>query len=310
MKNLKIIVAAACIVAAFFIYLFIPNRISLKGDYYVAKESNGVTRAMLSIQYWDKWMPYKKIEGHTFIFDKGSLEVLASFVSSARTNYLLDGVYAHVNFLAVSAGKDSTLIRYDAEVYNAYFSPIKRIQNYQTAQKINTQLQIILNAAGKSFSTHKGIYGFDIKETQAKDSLLITTEKVFADTPSTAQVYDLIHQLEIHIKTNKGNIQGDPMVNMTKTADNKINTVVAFPIAQTISETALIRIKKIAFRNVLTAAVNGNQMKSNWALEAMLLYQNDKSMNATFMPFVVYNNNRLVEKDPNKWVSSIYYPIQ
>lgn len=106
----------------------------------------------MEIQYWDKWMPYKKIEGHSFIYDNGQMEVVEAFISSAKTRFLLDDVTAPVIFSAVDAGKDSSFIRYECIIDNRNILPNKRVHNYLVSQKIKQQLDPILLAAKNYFS--------------------------------------------------------------------------------------------------------------------------------------------------------------
>ena len=152
MKYLKITGSILAIAFFYFIYLYIPNRIVIAGNDYIPKLKDTNKRDILEIQYWDKWMPYKKIDGHSFIFEEGKMEVGDAFLSSAKCIYSIDDVYAPVIFSSVEAGNDSTLFRYESNIFNRYFSPIKRVHNYLIAKKIEKQLVPIMAAAKKYYS--------------------------------------------------------------------------------------------------------------------------------------------------------------
>jgi hypothetical protein len=61
--------------------------------------------------------------------------------------------------------------------------------------------------------------------------------------------------------------------------------------------------------NLLSVKVQGDQAKVNQAFEATKQYITDKQKYSPAMPFVIYNTNRLLEKDPTRWKSTISYPI-
>jgi hypothetical protein len=153
MKYLKITASILAFAFVYFTYLYIPNKIILAGNDYIPNKIDSNKKNFLEIQYWDQWMPYKKIEGHSFIFDNGKMEVGDAFLSSAKCIYTIDDVYVPVIFTSVDAGNDSSLIRYECNLYNRYFSPVTRIQNYFIAKKIQQQLIPIMTAAKKYYSS-------------------------------------------------------------------------------------------------------------------------------------------------------------
>jgi len=113
----------------------------------VRQPGNLVTNAFMSIQYWDKWMPHKKIEDHTFILSQGKLEVHASFLSAIKCFYTLNEMSGPVTYSAIDAGGDSTMLRYEANINNKIISPIGRINNYFDSKKMKVQLDSTLIAA-------------------------------------------------------------------------------------------------------------------------------------------------------------------
>jgi len=308
-KHFKLIIAVAGSALFLFIYLFIPNRIIVNDNIIVNQSGTAVTRGFVQIQYWDKWMPHEAIEGHSFILSKGKLEINASFIASVKANYTNDDFTAGVTFSAIDAGKDSTLMRYEAEVDNRHLSPITRIQNYVAAQQLKATLKHILSAASSYYSSTKGIYGFEIKESKVKDSTLVSTYKTFADTPTIAQQYALIQILRDHIQKYNGIIHGDPMVNITRISNQEVYTQVAIPLAADIPVAANVQIKKMVLGNILETKVLGGQRVINAAFEANAAYLSDHLRSSPAIPFVMYHTNRLAEKDEKKWESTIYYPV-
>ncbi len=309
MKYFKEIIAVIVIIAFLFIYLFIPNTITISENAIATQTGTGVVRSFIQIQYWDRWMPKKGIEGHSFLWEDGKLTINASFIASVKATFEKEGFDAPVTFSAIDAGKDSTLIRYEAIIDNRHISPVTRINNYLESRKLKTQLAKILKAATSYYSTSKGVYGFDIVITQVKDSTLVTTQKNFTDTPTLQQLYTLVDLLDKHIAIHKGIKHGDPMVNITRLGDNTIYTQVAYPLAYDIPGTNNIIIKKMRLGNIIEVKVNGNQQKIDMAFLETENFMQDKQKTAPAMSFIMYNTNRLNQPDANKWVSTIYYPI-
>jgi hypothetical protein len=309
MKYLKIILAIVLSAAFLFIYLFIPNRIVVSDNIYIPQAGSSVTRGFVQIQYWDKWMPRKTIQGHSFIWEDGELEINAAFIASVKSRFSKEDFEAGVIFSAVDAGKDSSLVRFEAEVDNRHLSPLTRIHNYVEAQKLKIQLNKVIRAASAYYSSTKGIYGFEIIESKVKDTTLITTQQNFPDTPSLVQQYKMIDLLLNHIKKHNGIIHSEPMVNITRLGDKEVFTQVGFALAADIPAGDQMAIKKMVLGNILETKVIGGQRKINAAFEANKLYLSDHLRTSPAMPYVTYNTNRLLEKDESKWQSTIYYPV-
>lgn len=309
MKYLKIILAIVLSAAFLFIYLFIPNNIIVSDNVYVTQAGSSVTRSFVQIQYWDKWMPHKSIEGHSFIWEDGALEIHTSFIASVKANFTKEGFESAIIFSAVDAGKDSSLVRFEAEVDNRHLSPITRLHNYVEAQKLKKQLNIVIKTAAAYYSTSIGVYGYNIVRTRVKDTTLISTQQNFADTPSLVQQYAMMEKLIKHIQKYNGIIHGDPMVNITRVSETEVYTQVAFPLAADIPPGDQIVIKKMVLGNILETRVEGGQHKINEAFEANRNYISDHLTSSPAIPFVTYNTNRLKETDQSKWISTIYFPI-
>jgi hypothetical protein len=309
MKYFKEILAVLVIIAFLFVYLFIPNTITISENAIATQTGTGVVRSFMQIQYWDRWMPKKAIEGHSFIWEDGKLTINASFIASVKASFEKEGFDAPVTFSAIDAGKDSTFIRYEAVIDNRHLSPITRINNYLESRKLKTQLDKILKAASSYYSTSKGVYGFDIKITRVKDSTLITTQKNFTDSPSLKQIYSLVDLLDKHILANKGIKHGDPMVNITRLGDKTVYAQVAYPLASDIPGSNDIIIKKMRLGNIIEVKVTGNQRKVDKAFLEAENFMQDKQKTSPAMSFIMYNTNRLAQPDANKWISTIYYPI-
>jgi len=204
---------------------------------------------------------------------------------------------------------NNSFIRFETSMNNIGWSPFARVEYFFFAKTIQNKLNKVLTAASNYFNYNKGVYGFDIVETKVKDSSYLAIDQTLTDTPSLVQIYQMVDQLTAYINTQNGKAKGDPMVNITKAEENEIYIQVAIPLERDIPVNGDFSIKKMVLGNLLSVKVQGDQAKVNQAFEATKQYITDKQKYSPAMPFVIYNTNRLLEKDPTRWKSTISYPI-
>ena len=152
MKYIKLFLIITITFFVILVYLVIPNKIVVSSNNFVHQPGNVVSNAFMSIQYWDKWMPRKSIEGHTFILEQGKLEVNESFLSAIKCFYTINEMSGPVTYSAIDAGGDSTMLRYEVTINNKFIFPLQRINNYLDSKKMKVQLDITLEAAKKFYS--------------------------------------------------------------------------------------------------------------------------------------------------------------
>ena len=291
-----------------FVYLFIPSRIVLSGSAVAHQSGNAVIRGFKQLDHWGEWLPAKDAISNTPYINQSSFKITASSIATVNGQCSLNEINVPLLFAVESIGRYSAAFEYEATLNNKFMSPWKRITNYFLALTLKKELNKITNQAANYYSTTKANYGFEIIEDRVKDSLLVTTEKDFTDTPSTAQVYSLISEVAQYVEKNNGLIQGYPMVNVTK-LDKTIFTQVGLPIQKQIPTNDKFLLKKMVLGNILKVKVVGDQNEVNKALLATENYIHDNLRTSPAMPFVKYANNRLLMQDASKWVSFIYYPI-
>lgn len=292
----SILVLLLLILAA--VYIIIPNQMSIKGSQMVYQPASSVIRAMMQTSGWSAWMP-KEV----------SLKVRGSLVATIEADLNQEGIDVPVLFSIENGEGKNAYIRYETSMDQIGWSPITRIQYYLFAKRIAHQLDLVIEAAAAHYNFSKGIYGFDIVETKVKDSSYLATDQTLTDTPSIVQIYQMVDQLTAFIKVQKGKEKGAPMVNITRLDANQVYTQVAIPLERDIPVTGAFHIKKMVLGNMLSVSVQGDQAKVHAAFEATKLYINDKQKYSPAIPFVIYNTNRLLEKDPNRWTSTINYPV-
>jgi hypothetical protein len=280
------------------VYVFIPSEMSIKGSKMVYQPSSSVTRAMTQISKWPEWMPKEIV-----------LKANSTLVATIDAELSQDGIQVPVVFSIENGEGNNSFIRYETSMNNIGWSPIERIQYALFARKIKHQLDLVLAAATAHYNYNKGVYGFDIVETKVKDSSYVAIDQTLTDTPSLVQIYQMVDQLAAFINTQKGKAIGDPMVNITRVEAKEVYIQVAIPLERDIPVNGAFSIKKMVLGNLLSVKVQGDQAKVNEAFEATKQYITDKQKYSPAIPFIIYNTNRLLEKDSSRWISTISYPI-
>ena len=298
MRKIVVLLSTILVLSLLAIYLLVPKLLIIKGTQVVNQSAPSVIRGMMQVNKWSEWMPKET-----------SLSVTGTMVATIQTELALDAIKIPVEFSIIDDTSTNAIIGFETSMNNNHWSPIARIQNYLFAKKIQGQLDLILSAAGNYYNTVKGVYGFDIQETNVQDSSLITLDQVLMDTPSLVQLYEMIAQLEQQIASQNGKVKNDPMVNITRINENEVFTQVAIPIEKDIQVKPPFILKKMVLGKLLSVSVIGDASVVNNALIAAKQYLGDKQRTSPAIPYVIYNTNRIKEPDAQKWKSTINYPV-
>jgi len=298
MRKIVLLLTTILVLSVVAIYLLVPKQFIIKGSQTVNQSAPSVIRGMMQTNKWSEWMPKET-----------KLNLTGTMVATIQTELILDEVKVPVEFSIIDDTSANAIIGFETSMEQTNWSPIARVQNYLFAKKIQGQLDLILAAAGNYYNTVKGVYGFDIQETNVQDSSLIALDQVLMDTPTLVQIYDMITQLEQHIIAQNGKIKNDPMVNITRINEDEVFTQVAIPIEKDIQVNSPFTLKKMVLGKLLSVTVIGDAATVNNALIATKQYLGDKQRTSPAIPYVIYNTNRIKEPDAQKWKSTINYPV-
>ena len=298
MRKIVLLLTTILVLSVVAIYLLVPKQFIIKGTQAVNQSAPSVIRGMMQTNKWSEWMP-----------KEARLNVTGTMVATIQTELILDEVKVPVEFSIIDDTSTNAIIGFETSMEQTNWSPIARVQNYLFAKKIQGQLDLLLAAAGNYYNTVKGVYGFDIQETNVQDSSLIALDQVLMDTPTLVQIYDMITQLEQHIIAQNGKIKNDPMVNITRINEDEVFTQVAIPIEKDIQVKPPFTLKKMVLGKLLSVTVIGDAATVNNALIATKQYLGDKQRTSPAIPYVIYNTNRIKEPDAQKWKSTINYPV-
>ena len=298
MRKIVLLLTTILVLSVVAIYLLVPKQFIIKGTQAISQSAPSVIRGMMQTNKWSEWMP-----------KEAKLNLTGTMVATIQTELILDEVKVPVEFSIIDDTSANAIIGFETSMEQTNWSPIARVQNYLFAKKIQGQLDLILSAAGNYYNTVKGVYGFEIQETNVQDSSLIALDQVLMDTPTLVQIYDMVAQLEQHIIAQNGIIKNDPMVNITRINKEEVYTQVAIPIEKDIQVKPPFTLKKMVLGKLLSVAVIGDAATVNSALVATKQYLGDKQKTSPAIPYVIYNTNRMKELDSQKWKSTINYPV-
>jgi hypothetical protein len=308
MNYSKLIALLLITSVVYFIYLFIPNTLTISESAITKQAGNTVLRGFMQFETWEKWLTKKEKDSNSYSLANGVVKIKSSFVSNVYCDYIIKDKNIPLTFTIESIGKDSSKIEFQLSIDNKTLLPWQRVANYFLAQSVDAALTHTINQAIKYYTTTIANYGFDIKEEKIKDPLIVSTEKYYTDTPTVAQVYGMVDQLKQYVTSKKGVTIGDPMVYIARDKE-RVYLQVAYPLEKEIPIGPLFDVRKIKVKNLVSIKVIGNDQIAYKAKYEAENYIHDQSKFAPIMPYIIYNTNRLTEKDSSKWMSTIFYPI-
>lgn len=183
-------------------------------------------------------------------------------------------------------------------------------QLYAATKKINQDLETILNALQRFYSSEENIYGIRIQKEHVADSMLISTSLTTKGYPSTAQIYELIDKLKAHAATHAASQTGLPMLNITTFDSLRFLTRVALPLNKKLSdEGAIVYRWMLGGGNIIVTEVKGGPGRINQAFNELENYVQDHERVAPAIPFQSLVTDRRKEPDSSKWITKVYWPV-
>jgi hypothetical protein len=205
--------------------------------------------------------------------------------------------------------QDSVSLNWDILISTSY-NPFKRLQLYFKSKEINSDVNSLLQKANLYYSDLKNVYGFKIEKNRVVDSFLISTFINTNTIPTTAQIYALIDDLKVYVKTKSAKETGLPMLNIFTSDSVTFTTRVAIPVNVLLDSKGNITYNKmLGGGNILVAEVKGGMAEINKALQQMELYIRDYNRMSPAMPYQSLITDRRIVTDSSKWITKIYYPV-
>ena len=306
----KVVAALGLIMLAIgFLYIFIPNIITLKSSAAIKVTPKGLHRVLLDKQSMAKWWP-GNISNDSFYFNGRSYQIYDNTISLMPIN-IIENNEAIINssLLIIKIETDSVKLEWLGNYITSY-NPINRLSAYFKAKDINNDMNTILQKIQQNYSLPKNIYNCTIKEEQVVDANLISTFGKCKDYPSNTFIYSLINKLDVYANQQQTKITGYPMLNIESTDSANYLVRVAVPLEKVIPQSGDILQKRMLQNgNLLVTEIKGGNFKTSEAYKQIIIYANDYERNTPAIPFYSLITNRLKETDSTKWITKIYCPV-
>jgi hypothetical protein len=218
-----------------------------------------------------------------------------------------DSLPGRMNMVLIET--DSMLVSWDAELVCGA-NPFKRLSQYRRAGVFIQDMDSILIALKKFFENNENIYGFSVRETIVKDSVLITTRRVFTHKPGVQEIGNMIQQLKKYIAANKAVEKNYPMLNVIQIRESEYETQVAIPVDRKLPETKDF-IPKFLLKGgkILETEITGGLFTVEKAFREFENYKADYQYSSPAIPFQLLISDRAMEPDTTKWITRLYYPV-
>ena len=306
-----ILVILSCFTA--FVYVFIPNGMTISRDISVKANREGLYRNLSDEKNWSEWWPGNK----TGPDSSGNYELgynNAVYAVKDRTILSIivtirDRPEVKTELTLIAKNLDSSELHWQASI-PATYNPLKRLQIYFKANKISNDIASLLKKMQSFFSETKNVYGYDIRHELVKDSILVSTYKESKGYPSTEFIYDLIDQLKKYISSHSAKETGAPMLNINSKDSVNYTTRVAIPVDKKLPTSGNISYKwMLGGGNIFVVDVPGGPFAINKAFEQLENYVQDHRRTPPAIPFQSLVTDRSKMADTSKWITRIYYPV-
>jgi hypothetical protein len=290
-------------------YVFVSNTKTIQSAEKITVPVNSLVRGMCDTSKWMEWWPGTRNANGSLHYYKVDISNLRPQVFSVKFS---EGKFPDTvegSFEFGSLGLDSSTISYKLTYTNKAYDPVSKWMHYLKYYRHHTMMSRILQKASVYYSNTLNIYGISIIPGYVKDSSLISTKKIYPDTPSNSAVYDLINKLRIHIKKYDGIITDSAMLNITRLNEHEVQAMVAFPLIRDIPGSNDVVVKKMILGKLLQADVNGGTESIEKARTSLKHFLEDYQMSSPAIPFETLLTNRLEEEDHSKWKTRLNYPV-
>jgi DNA gyrase inhibitor GyrI len=287
-------------------YILVPAKINLSQSVSINCTHGAANRYLVNDSNWAKWWPQNTtlpFRYKEYIFQPNQRMFDAIEVGIAGEDITINS-----RIILIPQFKDSVNIQWLLE-YKTGNNPFTRVNRYRQAEKLSRHLNSILTQLKMFLEKPEKVYGITVNKTIVKDTLLISTKKVFTAHPSTQDIYNLINKLKMYIQQQGARETGYPMLNIQQKSGGHYETMVAIPVNKVIKQQNDMVQKNLVQGNILVAEVRGGEHTVNNAFSQMENYLTDHHYESPAIPFYSLVTNRLTETDTTKWITRIYYPV-
>ena len=302
-----LIIVVICVAG---IYIFIPARITVSTVRYVKAYHNTVLKFQTDKTIMNNWFQSvsgKTENGYQYKVFTYNIEKTVSNITgfTVKSNTLdLKG-----NLISLNIYLDSSAIQCVTEI-EAGLNPLGRISKYREAIQLKESMTGLMDQLKMFLDNSSGIYGINVKETQLKDSVLITSKILTVKYPTVEEIYQQVKKLSDYASSKNATIQNSPMLFVNKIDDIHYQSMIGIPINKVIEQTNDMRIKRMPYKgNIFVTEIKGGPSVIQKSFEQLNTYLLDSKRVSPAIPFEMMITDRSKETDTTKWITRWYYPV-
>lgn len=318
MKKLLLILLVLLIIGVSAVYILIPSQITIGEIRYINCPSTTAIRNIHKINNWSQWWPsssntpiaVKKNNDSLHQYNGNDYKVIAfhdlgADISIQNMSYISNGRIA-----CMSLPSDSSALYWQSD-FPATNNPFKRVTQYFEATSLKANMGNVLDSLGAYLEQDQNTYGFHIRRSTLRDSIVLVTRAVSPAYPDTKFIYGLIGNLKNYINAQSARPTSYPMLNISPGEKGEYEVMVAFATDKGVKTNNQF-FTKFFQRNenkVLTVEVTGGNNKVIEGHRAIKQYMLDHHISTPVKPFEYLVTDRSLDPDTSRWVTVINYPV-
>lgn len=311
MKKPVLLVLGLLLIAFISVYFIVPQNITANALRSVDGTDVNVSRFIIQNRAWKKWWPGKKDAADSNRFSYNNIDyTLKNLTNSYAEVLITDGelqLESKIRYSTIEEG--ATEVSWNATMLSS-LNPFARISEFVKIKSIQKDMEAILLDFKKFIEADINAYGIHVKLSKVKDPVMLATNTISKNYPSTETVYALIDKLRKQANAQNATETNKPMLNIHRTDEDEYQVMVALPINKVITPTPGFAINRmLKGGNILETEVKGGRNTIDNAFNQMKAYTKDHHLIAPAMPFESIVTDRVAEKDTAKWVTKVYFPI-
>lgn len=232
----------------------------------------------------------------------------AYFSNSATIDLVQNRDTIKTNLLMLALGKDSMAFSW-GYTFPANNNPINRLLLYFKAKKIKNIFDETFINIKRLATDEKNISGLTVERQIVVDTFFIAQKFKSTVYPTTAQIYQIIDNLQNYLTEQKAAETGYPMLHIRKIDSVHYEAMAALPTNKMLAGNGDIEFKRMVRGVILMAEVKGGPVNVENNFVNLKNFVADHGYTEIALPFQSLVTNRLQQADTTKWITKLYYPV-
>jgi len=309
------IILALILITVVSLYVLIPNSLKISRVQVVHAPPSSFNRFFQGKNdlrnWWNQLPGQKDIKNDSiFTYQNQEFTIHQKIYPLLNIEILFKGKNYESHLIPIQITKDTTALQWNLIIPNSW-NPIEHYKNYKEAEKLSFLMSNILSHFKTSFENSEFVYGIPIHEFKLENSFFIAKKLEMDHPPTVLDTYFQVKSLMAYAQKNKAVKIDSPMLHWEKIPESgRFQMMVGIPIDREIPNGEGIEFKRMPkMGRMLSGEVKGGESSIQQGFSKLQLYMSDIQLGSPAIPFQVLQTNRLVEKDTNRWITKLYYPI-